>query len=157
MNSIRFEEQGMLQRAREVHKQYNKSREAWRQGFLNGLGELGLQSGYQIASELQSNTWLADLAWLRSRKADFSDFDGLALACYVVWESPDDVLRKRLLQLALVRAEVRLFIFNANLPGRHNEVVEKAKLWLDFPMVSPGRILLISSGNSDRDIQWSFL
>ena len=78
----------MLQRAREVHKQYNKSREAWRQGFLNGLGELGLQSGYQIASELQSNTWLADLAWLRSRKADLSDFDGLALACHVVWESP---------------------------------------------------------------------
>jgi hypothetical protein len=42
MNSIRFEEQGMLQRAREVHKQYNKSREAWRQGFLNGLGGKGL-------------------------------------------------------------------------------------------------------------------
>lgn len=157
MNSMRFEEQGVLLKVREVHKQYNKNREAWVQSFLIGLGELGAQRGYKVASEASEDRWLTDLTWLRCRQADMSDFDGLALACQVVWETPDEVLRRRLLTLALLRAEVRVFIFNSSLPGRHQEVLEKAKGWLNFPMVSPGRILLISSGNADKEAQASII
>jgi hypothetical protein len=157
MISIRFEEHGILQRAREVHKQYNKSRDSWIQGFLNGLTDLGSQQGYRTASDANGGPWLADLTWLRCRQADLSDFDGLALACQVVWETPDEILRKQLLQLALLRAEIRLFVFHSSAPGRHNEVLEKAKTWLNFPLLSPGRILLLSSGNADKDIQFSFI
>jgi hypothetical protein len=157
MNAMRFEEQGVLLKAREVHKQYNKSREAWVQSFLTGLSDLGEQRGYRIASEAVEGRWMTDLTWLRCRHADLSDFDGLALACQVVWETPDEVLRQRLLTLALLRAEVRLFIFNSSSPGRHQEVLEKAKTWLNFPMVSPGRIMLLSSGNADKDVQLSVI
>lgn len=157
MISIRFEEQGVLQCAREVHKQYHKGREAWVNGFLSGLGDLGLQRGYRVASELEGGSWLVDLSWLRSRKQDFADFDGMALACQVVWETPDEILRRKLLELALIRSEVRLFIFQGSSHGRHQELVEKAKVWLDFPLVSSGRILLLSSGNGDRDVQWSLV
>lgn len=157
MISIRFEENGVLQRAREVHKQYNKSRETWVQAFLNGLGDLGVQMGYRVASEIHGGAWLSDLSWLRCRQADFRDFDGQALACQLVWETPDEILRKRLLQLAVQRAQVRLFVFHSSSQGRHNEVLEKAIAWLDFPMVSAGRILMVSSGNVDRDIQWSLI
>jgi len=157
MISIRFEEQGILQRAREVHKQYNKSRESWVHGFLNGLGDLGLQRGYRVASDVHGGNWLADLTWQRCQQADLSDFDGLALAGQVVWETPDEILRQRLLTLAVLRTEVRLFVFHSSAPGRHHEVVEKAKNWLNFPLISPGRILLLSSGNADRDIQFSFI
>jgi len=157
MISTNFEENGVLQRAREVHKQYNKSRETWTQGFLTGLTDLGQQRGYRVASELQGEKWLSDLSWMRCRQADLSDFDGLALACQVVWESPDEILRSRLLQLAVQRAELRVFLFQSSSQGRHNEVLEKAKAWLNFHLVAAGRMLFVSSGNVDRDVRWTVL
>jgi hypothetical protein len=130
----------------------SKTRKGWTKAFLNALGELVIEKnyGFKFYPNKKDSEWLVDHCWCIENDSDWKvNFKGLKFACeseLTPHESHDHIVYD-FQKLAVVKAEIKLMIFQFNGEEEFKNIKEARMNSISNELKKDGTYILFGSSN----------